>query len=235
MSRTDPLALAPTAAEGPQADEIWGVVLVGGRSSRMGRDKAALLHPAGGTFLDHAIGRLRRLSCPTAICGSTRVPPAWAQDLAVVAIPDPPMSAQAAIAGPPQPLGPVAGIVAALLHSASAGATGILVTPVDMPHLSREHLRPLLEAARQSFAQQREPSPPEVRQPIVGTFDGIHREPLVAAYPVAALAALQQLAAGNDRSLSRWLATHPHHLHRLPAAAAANVNTPAQYQSECDT
>src|SRR5450432_4111174 len=43
-----------------------GFVVAGGRSLRMGRDKA-LLEWRGGTLLDHAIGRLR------AVCGEVRV------------------------------------------------------------------------------------------------------------------------------------------------------------------
>ena len=43
---------------------VAGFVLAGGRSSRMGRDKALLPHPHGGTWLEQSVRRLAALELP---------------------------------------------------------------------------------------------------------------------------------------------------------------------------
>lgn len=189
---------------------VLGVVLTGGRSSRMGRDKAALPHPGGGTFADHAVARLQRICRSVAIAGPP--PNGVAVDDSVMVIPDPAAH-----------LGPVTGIVAAMPRCAAIGTSAVLVTPVDMPHLTSDHLRSLLDAWEEA-------SDEDPLQPMIATFDQVHREPLVALYPVALLDSLVHLAASGDRSLNRWLHSQPHRLHQLAADAAANVNTPDQYR-----
>lgn len=202
--------------------DVLGVVLTGGRSSRMGHDKAALPHPDGGTFADHAISRLQEVCRRIVIAGSAppwgglasadRSPGGPAADGSITVIPDPAVH-----------LGPVTGIVEALHACRAAGAIAALVTPVDMPYLNAAELRSLVEAADETLTEY----PP---QPILATFDGVHREPLVAIYPVESLGSLEQLAASSDRSLNRWLGSQPHRLLRLPSAAAANINTPDEYR-----
>lgn len=201
---------------------LCGVVLVGGRSSRMGRDKAALPHPAGGTFLEHAIHRLLALGCPVIVSGTPALPAAIIEQPSVTALPDP------LVAGK-EYAGPVTGLVAALRYAAAVGAIGILVTPVDMPCLNSEDLESMRAAFAEWIAKDSAKGEAAYSQPLIGTFDGLHREPLVAIYTIAMLAPFQQLAAGSDRSLNRWLGTQPHRLHRLPTVAAPNVNTPAEY------
>lgn len=192
--------------------DVLGVVLTGGRSSRMGRDKAALPHPHGGTFADHAIGRLQCLCRDVAVAGGDPTPGTSACWTSVNVIPDPAAH-----------LGPVTGIAAAMSQCAPISTGAVLVTPVDMPYLTSDELHSLLEA----WEGTRDDHPP---QPMVATFDGLQREPLVAVYPVALLASLKHLAASGDRSLNRWLQLQPHRLHRLSPEAAANINTPGQYR-----
>lgn len=99
-----------------------GVVLAGGRSSRMGRDKA-LLEIDGRTLLDRAIALLDDAGATTVIVSGDRPG----------GIPD-------ATAG----LGPVGGIASVLPH-VDDGA--MVVLPVDMPALDVATLRILLDAA----------------------------------------------------------------------------------------
>jgi molybdopterin-guanine dinucleotide biosynthesis protein A len=94
-----------------------GFVVAGGRSTRMGRDKA-LLPWQGSTLLDHAIARL------SAVCGEVRIlcgPGPRYEDrgrpLVVDAIPDG---------------GPLAGIAAGL---ESAGDAAGVYLGVDLPHV----------------------------------------------------------------------------------------------------
>jgi hypothetical protein len=65
--------LVPTAA--PNIFPVAGYVLAGGRSSRMGTDKA-LLELAGKPLIEHAVAKLRRICANVAILGSN---PALAQ------------------------------------------------------------------------------------------------------------------------------------------------------------
>ena len=50
---------------------LLGVVLCGGRSSRMGQDKAMLPHPSGGTFATHAADRLAKICDQVCISGES--------------------------------------------------------------------------------------------------------------------------------------------------------------------
>ena len=98
-----------------------GVVLAGGRSSRMGRDKAGLVLD-GRTLLDRAIDVLH-------VAGAERVIVAGGDRATVVD----------GVAGQ----GPVGGI-ASVLATGIEGA--VLVMPVDMPALDAASLRQLVDA-----------------------------------------------------------------------------------------
>jgi len=200
---------------------LMGVVLAGGKSSRMGTDKASLPHPDqphGGftiTYLQHAVIRLRPLLSTIAISGrsdDTKTVPD------VIAIPD---------TSPHQ--GPAAGVADSLRHAKTLGLAGILITPVDMPNLQTQHLQRLIHA----WHLQRTESRLGSKQigltsfPIVvATFADQQPEPLLAIYPTAYLSAIETLAQSNDRSLSRWLKQQSTIAIPLPQSAAKNVNRP---------
>lgn len=95
------------------------LVLCGGKSSRMGRDKA-LLELAGETLLDRTVRLGEALGARLVLV--SRNQPGFIQDQIENA-------------------GPMAGISAALPH---CDARWLLVLPVDMPLLSTEALKPLL-------------------------------------------------------------------------------------------
>ncbi len=106
---------------------IVGVVLAGGLSRRMGRDKA-MLEVGGKTLLDRA----RALLSSTG-CGAIRVSgrPGHPDG-----IPD---------SRPGE--GPGQAIFDALELARETGQDGVLIIPVDMPSLSIESLSPLLQSA----------------------------------------------------------------------------------------
>jgi molybdopterin-guanine dinucleotide biosynthesis protein A len=99
--------------------DVGGYVLAGGRSSRMGADKA-LLQLAGKPLIEHAVGKLRRISADVHILAGEP-------------------GRHAALAGY-APLvydlhpgtGPIGGIEAALVHSSHDWN---LILPVDVPFL----------------------------------------------------------------------------------------------------
>lgn len=196
---------------------LLGVVLCGGRSSRMGRDKALLPHPRGGDFLSHAAQRAWQLCDHLILAGRPAPPP----DLEI-----PANRTLTTIADPEQYRGPLSGLLAALSSAAQLATplpkTALLVTPLDMPLLSSDHLRLLVDC----YAQAADPE-----TVVTASFNGRRSEPLVAIYPLSATNSLRRWQQGSSRSLSRWLEQHPHLVCQLPPAAAANVNTPQDAES----
>jgi molybdopterin-guanine dinucleotide biosynthesis protein A len=95
-----------------------GVILAGGLSRRMGRDKATVLL-GGRRVIDHVIARLAPQVSALAVNANTALP----LDLPV--LPD-------TIAGHP---GPLAGILAALDWAAGLGADTVVTVAVDTPFL----------------------------------------------------------------------------------------------------
>lgn len=106
-----------------------GVVLAGGQSSRMGRDKA-LLEWQGRTLLEHAVQLLQAAGvCQLLVSGRPDHP---------LGIPDLFLHA-----------GPPAAVYALLHHLEATGALDdrpLLLIPVDMPNLQVSSLAMLLEA-----------------------------------------------------------------------------------------
>lgn len=104
-----------------QFPSLAGFVLAGGRSSRMGQDKA-LLTLGGVSLVQHAVAKLRRLTPQVFILGSR-------SELAPVAPLVPDLRA---------PCGPLGGMEAALSQTA---CDWNLILPVDMPFLPTALLR----------------------------------------------------------------------------------------------
>src|ERR1700757_4523845 len=101
-------------------DDAFGYVLAGGRSQRMGQDKA-LLRVRGEMLVERALGTIRKVVSEVAIVGDR-------PDIARFAeiVPD------AAVG-----VGPVAGLVAGTRHCTREWA---LFMPVDVPEMSAETL-----------------------------------------------------------------------------------------------
>jgi molybdopterin-guanine dinucleotide biosynthesis protein A len=117
VARTD-AALAPV-----------GFVVAGGRSRRMGRDKALLPWP-GGTLLDHAVTRLR------AVCASVRILSGAERRYGE--------SGVEVDLDPVPDAGPLGAIYTGLLHV--GGGAGLFLA-VDLPFVPVDLLRRLLELA----------------------------------------------------------------------------------------
>ena len=151
--------------------EISGFVLAGGRSSRLGRDKALLPWPPNATaegssqtLLQHSIARLQRVCTTVSICANRDDLP-----FAGTILPD-------ALPGS----GPLGGIVAALETSTTDWN---LVLAVDLPFLPVEVLQALV-----TFSRQRErpgdPSSPASASPVacvLPQLDGLP-QPLCGLY-----------------------------------------------------
>lgn len=219
----EPLGGSPELAAAGR--ELLGVVLAGGRSTRMGSDKARLTWPGesrsargigeptgrdgrspGTTFLDQAVHRLRPVVGRVAVSGRSAAELAgWGAGLeGALAIED---------TRPGE--GPASGVWESLRLAAGLALSAVLVTPVDMPALGTAELAKLVRAWSVGGGI------------VCGTFQAGRPEPLVAIYPVAELAAIERLMGSAHRSLSRYLGERAPVLVPLSVAAGRNVNTPA--------
>ncbi|PVZ09477.1 molybdenum cofactor guanylyltransferase [Actinomycetospora cinnamomea] len=158
-----------------------GVVLAGGRSRRMGTDKA-LLARAGTTLLGHVLDALAAaVDGPLLVVGAADadrpLPPdtdrrPWRSRVRVVHDPVPGR-------------GPLQGLATGLGAAADDGADTAFVASVDLPHLHAPFVRAVL-AHRVGTV--------EVALPVL---DG-HRQPLLAAYATALGARAADLVARGE-------------------------------------
>jgi molybdopterin-guanine dinucleotide biosynthesis protein A len=203
-----------------------GIVLAGGRSRRMGTDKAALPH-GGTTLLGHVLDVLAAaVDGPLVVVGAAdaarTLPPgaatrAWSPRARVVHDPVPDD-------------GPLRGLATGLAAAAAGGADTAFVAAVDLPHLHAPFVRAVLA--------HRVP-PVEVAVPVL---DG-HRQPLLAAYATALAARAEELLAAGERRAGALVAASrvrdlgPETLLADPAVAAGDpelragrgVNTPEEW------
>ena len=128
-----------------------GYVLAGGRSSRMGREKA-LLEIGGTPLVVRAAQLVLRVLPGVTIVGR----PELCQHLGYPCIPDQQLDS-----------GPLAGILTALSHTASDWN---LVLSCDTPYLTEEWLRYLLGRAQASAAQVVLPVSAEGPEPLVAVW-----------------------------------------------------------------
>ena len=175
-------------------------MLVGGRSSRMGRDKALL--PFHGVALAQFVARTVASAASQAVLVGD---PVRYAAFGYPVIPD---------RFPGE--GPLGGILTALHHTS---ADWNLVVACDMPGLSAEFLGRLLEAAEQSGAQALLPEGPSGRP-----------EPLCAIYHRNARPALEMAFAAGQRKVTLALAAVSTASLVMPDLAPfQNVNTPEDW------
>lgn len=183
--------------------ELYGLVLAGGRSRRMQRDKAALAY-AGRPQLARAMELLAPLVARSFV--SRR------QDQQCDAL----RGGYEAIVDHLPELGPIGGIHAAL-HTHADRAW--LVLACDLPFLDRPTLERLI-AAR---------DPARLASAYRSSYDGMP-EPLCAIYEPASRAALARWIESGERCPRKFLAQHEVRLLDLTNTHALdNVNTPAEY------
>jgi molybdopterin-guanine dinucleotide biosynthesis protein A len=192
---------APTASSPP----LYGLVLAGGRSTRMQRDKAALEY-AGRSQLERAVNVIT----PFVARVFVSVRPEQATD---------PLRARfAQIVDSGEVAGPIAGIIAA---QARHPDVAWLVLACDLPLLDRQTLEHLLRsrrATRQATAFR-------------STHDGLP-EPLCAIYEPSSREALRAyVATGRDCPRKFLINADAELLDQPEPGALDNVNTPQEYGS----
>ena len=187
---------------------IRGLVLAGGRSSRMGSDKAALLHPDGRTLLRRCCDLLFEAGCES-VAVSLRHDqelPSGIEDCEIVRDPE------------GESLGPIAGMVSGMrLHP---GADW-LVLACDLPRLDVETLSNLIASRRDG----------ETFLSYQSEFDGLP-EPLCALYTHGALPVLEQAQADDLRCPRKILIRNECRLlDPVAARALENANTPEDWEN----
>jgi molybdenum cofactor guanylyltransferase len=153
---------------------LTAVLFTGGVSSRMGVDKA-ILQIDGEPLWKRQLRVLRELQ-PDALWISARSRPDWCPP-EMEAIPDVPPSR-----------GPLSGLAPALRQSAT---THLLALAVDMPRMTSDHLRKLLERAASGRG-------------VIPINEGLF-EPLCAVYPAEAADAAAVSLGGTDVSLQPFV------------------------------
>ncbi|MEI4473112.1 molybdenum cofactor guanylyltransferase [Frigidibacter sp. MR17.24] len=190
------------------------VVLAGGRSRRMGRDKAQV-RLGGGRLLDHALAGAARIAPGALLALSWNGP---APDLA----PLPPLLADPL----PDHPGPLAGVLAGLGWAAGTGRDWLLTLPVDTPFLPADTLARL--AAATGARPEDGPAddlPPGPVPRLARAGGRLH--PAVALWPVALAAPLARALAAGERRVARWAEAAGALPVDFPDAAGFdNLNTP---------
>jgi len=192
---------------------VYGCVLIGGKSTRMGRPKH-LIARGGRTWLERACGRMAEVCERVLIVGAGEVPASLSD---VPRLPDIPDASGSTSSSPRATSrdGPAAGILAAMRWAPWATW---LVCACDLPDLSTDALRWLLSTRA-----------PGVWATMPRLSGSDHVEPLLAHYDFRIAHLLEAILAEGHAGPSR-LAQHPKTITPVPpdeiASAWRNVNTP---------
>ena len=182
---------------------LQAVVLSGGASRRMGRDKALLPHAAGGTWLEHITGLLNSLDLPVLVL---TIHPSHEQLLQT----NQRVSVQRDATPGAGPLKAIAAVFPADQQQA------LLIAPVDMPELQADGLKQLISSWQQ------QPTAAAV------AHDGERLQPLLGIYPGGSKqrqSMLETLAAGHN-SWMAWLEQIDYQAVNLPPGQLRNCNHP---------
>jgi molybdopterin-guanine dinucleotide biosynthesis protein A len=182
----------------------------------MGRDKALLSHPEGGTWLERTLRLLAQLQAPITLLSRHRAHLQLAEVLQVelkardVAL--------ELIAEPPPWEGPLLALHRLMEHHLDER---LLLCPVDMPDLSLAALQALLAGAATG-------SPTRLHL----AHDGERLQPLLGLYPSSAPIQTHLAAAveRGERRLQSWLVELPCRAVPLDPRAIRNVNRPEPSQ-----
>jgi molybdenum cofactor guanylyltransferase len=200
--------MSAPASAGAAVPPLYGLVLAGGRSTRMQRDKAALTY-AGRTQLERAMALLTPLVARAYV--SVRTDQAE----------EPLRSRFAQIPDTHVNLGPIAGLLAAQARHPNAAW---LVLACDLPLLDEATLVHLLRAR----------APARAATAYRSSRDGLP-EPLCAIWEPRSALALTAYVAGGGQCPRKFLLSADTELIDEPDPRALdNVNTPEEYGSAMD-
>jgi molybdopterin-guanine dinucleotide biosynthesis protein A len=203
----------------PSGLPLRACLLSGGESRRMGRDKALLPHPEGGTWLERTLLLLAQLQAPITLLSRHPAHLELAQQLGRRPPPSATSSTPApitAVAEPPPWEGPLLALQRLMERHPDQH---LLLCPVDMPDLTLAALHTLLAAAG---------NPTRLHL----AHDGGRLQPLLGLY-ASSEPIRRHLAAAvehGERRLQSWLASQPIQPVLLDPRAIRNVNWPESDQ-----
>lgn len=188
--------------------ELHGLVLAGGRSSRMGQDKATLVHPDGRTLLRRCCDLLLEAGCESVVISlrNDQEIPTGMEDCQIVRDPE------------GASLGPMVGIVAGMgLHPDGDW----IVLACDLPRLDLGTLTHLIRSRhdQEKFLTYR------------SEFDGLP-EPLCALYGSGSFSIMERAQADDFRCPRKILIRNDCRLlEPVTPRALENANTPEDWKT----
>ncbi len=193
-------------------DRPAGVILAGGRSSRMGGTRKALQELGGRTLLAHVCERLRTQVQPLLLSceGETSDFDAFGLDL----VPD----------LLPGFRGPLTGLYSALQYLSERGhGNGVLLCPCDAPFVPDNLVMTLLEESREKIRPVVAVSWQGVLQPTFSLWQTQHLPVIRAAVVEQGIGGLKQVLLSMPHRIIEWTAMDP--------PPFFNVNTPEDMQT----
>ena len=193
----------------PCAERPLAAILCGGRSRRMGRDKALLPHPhGGGSLLQHTCALTLATGLET-VCLS-RPHQGHRQHLTTA------LGQVTVLEEQPPWEGPLLALTK--LMTAYPGRP-VLLLACDLPNLTPSLLNDLA-------------APLSPRRARLAT-DGRRQQPLLASYGADLAATLHQAVAAGVRSFRQWLPGLNVEWLRVPSPALVNLNRPQDLTAAC--
>ena len=191
---------------------IPGVVLAGGKSSRMGGEDKAFRALGGRSAIRYPLEALLR-QCVAVAVNANGAPERY-EEFAVPVVADP-------IPGRP---GPLAGILAAMLWARENGWARVLTAPCDAPFLPPDLAFRLAAASGRTG-----------RPAVAAIFgrDGPVPQPATGLWPTRLAEDLAAALAAGERKVRNWAGRHDLALAVFPeseATAFANLNTPEDWE-----
>lgn len=164
-----------------------GVILAGGRATRMGGGDKSLRRVGGQRLIEHVIGRLAPQCSALAI--SANGDPARLSEFRLPVLPD----------SLPDHPGPLAGVLAGLDWAAAQGATAIVTAAADTPFFPEDLVTRLMASAGPSGLC------------LAASIDHagqVQRHPTFGLWPVALRQDLHAILIGGSRKVTTWADRH---------------------------
>ena len=186
-----------------RADNYSLLLLAGGKSSRMGTNKAELLYE-GRTFLENLIEKSKTLGIEKIYLSGYQK---TGEDI------------QAVYDIYPE-IGPLGGLHAGLMAAKTAYC---LVLPVDVPQIPKDFLEELLKFHEQEVVNK--------EKPMLAERDGFV-EPLIGIYPVSMVSYIEERIAAQRLSVFRMIQEWGCGAFKtdVPEEQLANINTKEDYE-----
>ncbi|PRI15773.1 molybdenum cofactor guanylyltransferase [Mycobacterium shigaense] len=190
----------------PDTLSLAGVVLVGGESRRMGRDKATLPGPGGvGTLTEYVVGVVAQRCDPVFVVAATGQPV--------------PAVHARVLRDEIQGMGPLPATGRGLRAAADAGARYAFVCAVDMPLLTTDFIDDLVHLAAETGAE------------VVMPWDG-RSHYLASLYRTDLADRIDALVAAGERKMSALIDASDVQQIVLPdSRSVTNVNTEADFRA----